>query len=131
MKDAYYYLYFLIVFFLKKTHKRLEPERWYVGGCMCVTLLTGCNGLSVFFLTVSKVHPHSGYYVGIPAGILNYYLLARADQGKEIFEEYDEKFASSPNKRFIKTLVILYIVVTFALITFLIVKYRQSHGIKG
>ena len=131
MKDAYYYLYFLIVLFLKKTHKRLEPERWYVGGFMCVTVLIAFNGLSVFFLAASKVQPKSGYFFGIPAAILNYCLLARGDRGEKIFEQYKEKFASSANKRLIVRLAILYIVVTLALIAFLVVNYRQRHGIKG
>ena len=97
---------------------------------MCVTILISFNGLSVFFLAASDVQPKSGYYFGIPAAILNYCLLVRGDRGERVFEEYSQKFASS-NKRLIATLAILYIVVTLASITFLILEYRQRHGIKG
>lgn len=98
---------------------------------MCVALLTGQNGLSVYFLAASKVQTQFSYYIAIPIIAINYYLLARGHRGKEVFEEYSQKFASSSNKRLIATLAILYIVVTLALITFLVLEYRQRHGIKG
>lgn len=135
MRDAYYYFYYLSVILFKKVIKRPlihgdVDDYYYNGGGVIVTFFIICNLLCILPLAVSNIKPYSGYFVGIPACIFNYYLFAVGNKGKKIFEEYDRKFNASPNKKRIVIIAIIYGSITILLTALVIVIVRNNYDVK-
>jgi hypothetical protein len=129
MKKTYYYFYYLMVIFWIKTHKRMQMNDCYINGFIMVLLFTGLNVVSVIISIASKFPKNVGYLITIPLGITHYYFLSGGNRGKEIFDEFEEKFIASSKKKQIVALAILYVVATIGITIFVGVNYRIKHHV--